>query len=343
MKLNFFQDIAEGFSLIQTQLKDDGSIYTRNFLNVSWDGPDEQDFGAKTRYQRQVACYQAILFRAGLTLPAEFQIRCQGAKEINSWTEIDPSNGMTPEQAVTWFTEIYNRMDDDPFFTRYLRDKGHPWADEDLKALMRFLTRRSKPGGEMNEAGYRKLSDVRKLHTNVQQVTFIDDISRLLQNGEIVIVDLSQGDPVVQQTYSRRICTAVFDGAMRAFIANKELRYIQMCFEEAHNLFPRKDDADLTNIYNRLAKEGAKLGIGLMYATQEVSSISSNVLKNTQNWFISHLNNQDELRNIRKYYDFEDFVDSLLRTTDKGFIRMKTYSNTYVVPVQIDRFSAVRN
>ena len=125
-----------------------------------------------------------------------------------------------------------------------------------------------------------------------------------------------------------------------ALFKNEEANFIQLYFEEAHNLFPRKEEKDLTIIYNRLAKEGQKLRLGVAYATQEVSSISASILKNTQNWFVAHLNNRDELRELDKYYDFEDFTDSLRRTTDRGFIRMKTDSNTFIVPVQIDQFKA---
>jgi DNA helicase HerA-like ATPase len=170
---------------------------------------------------------------------------------------------------------------------------------------------------------------------------FEQDVIERLRAGQIVIVDLSQGDPEVQRLYSERICRAVFADAMARFIDARPNNFLQFYFEEAHNLFPRKDDRDLSQVYNRLAKEGAKLHLGLIYATQEVSSISGNILKNTQNWFIAHLNNEDETREVRKYYDFGDFADGLVRFSaadDKGFVRMKTYSNPFVVPVQIDRF-----
>ena len=210
-----------------------------------------------------------------------------------------------------------------------------------MRSILRFLTRCPSPGASASEAGFRKLIPLRDLHTATVGKPYEEEIIELLRAGKIVIVDLSQGDPEIQRTYSERLCRYIFSEAMDRFVKNEPANAIQMYFEEAHNLFPRKDDSDLRQVYNRIAKEGAKLGLGLIYATQEVSSISSNVLKNTQNWFVSHLNNQDELREIASYYDFEDFVESLRRATDKGFIRMKTYSNPFIVPVQIDRFTAV--
>lgn len=120
---------------------------------------------------------------------------------------------------------------------------------------------------------------------------------------------------------------------MQRFTQTTPNNFIQFYFEESHNLFPKKDNRDLSQIYNRLAKEGAKLHLGLINATQEVSSISANILKTTQNLCVNHLDNDDEIRELKKYYDFSDFAEALLRfsqTTDKGFVRMKTYSGPSV-------------
>lgn len=340
MKLNFYRDLEAGFGLIQSSLAEETGDYFKSFLSIDLSAPEEGDKSVEVRRARVIAAYKAVLFRAGFKSDGG-KVRFEGNKDVNVIAGgKDPTAGLTYEEAVDWFTNVWDAYEDDPFFADYKKKRGKEWADEDLKAVLKVLTRKTKPGGNPGVSGYTKLRNLKDLHSPTNESSFEADIVSKLRKGEIVIIDLSQGDPELQRIYSERICRRIFTDGMERFIRNEAANYIQLYFEEAHNLFPKKDDKDLSQIYNRLAKEGAKLRLGLAYATQEVSSISGNVLKNTQNWFVSHLNNQDELKEVQKFYDFEDFVDSLRRTPDRGFIRMKTFSNAFVVPVQIDRFSA---
>lgn len=345
MKVNFYQDVASGFELVRAYLAEETGDYVKSFLSADLDAPeDPQDRSATTRHERRVAVYQSILHQAGFALPKGQKIKFPGAAELNTLAGgVDPSAGITPDQAVNWWTTIWENYDTDNFFADYKRKKGREWADDDLKALLVMLTRKRQPRGNANVSGYIKLRAIRDQHTEKSDAPFEVAIVEQLRAGRIVIADLSQGDPVLQRMFSERICRKVFQDAMNRFIHSDYNNYIQFYFEEAHNLFPKKEDKDLSQIYNRLAKEGAKLQLGMTYATQEVSSISSNILKNTQNWFIAHLNNEDETRELRKYYDFGDFTEGLVRfsaSSDQGFVRMKTYSNAFVVPVQIKLFEA---
>lgn len=349
MKVNFHQDILAGFDLIKSHLEaTDNSDYVKSFCAVDLTPPeDASDRSAQARYSRLLAVYKCILYLAGFAT-REKTIRFTGNKEINQGVNpdspVDPSKGIGYADAIAWFTWVWENYDDHSFFTNYRKKGNKDWADEDLKSLMAFLTRKrsSGKGKAANISGFRKLHPILNLHTSTVDKPFADEIVELLREGKIIIVDLSQGDPEIQRLYSERICKRIFQDSMNRFVNTQPNNFLQFYFEEAHNLFPKKDDKDLSQVYNRVAKEGAKLNLGLIYATQEVSSISSNILKNTQNWFVAHLNNDDELRELKKYYDFRDFTDGLTRfsaDSDKGFVRMKTYSNPYVVPVQIDRFA----
>ncbi len=351
MKVNFYREIEAGLSLINSHFADAGdkSDYINNFLAVNLEKPEdyETDIAGRTRYDRKVAAYQCCLKAAGFKVPDHFSVKFKGNNEINKLVRteniIDPSVGISIEDAIIWFTKVWLNSREWEFFRKYDDKNGKPWIDEELQALLVFLTKQKNPGKSSMITGYNKLKPLIKLHTHVDSKAFEEEITENLRDGKIVIIDLSQGDSQIQHIYSDRICVKIFQDSLSRFTNSLPNNFIQFYFEEAHNLFPQKDDKDLSQIYNRLAKEGAKLGIGMTYATQEVSSISTNILKNTQNWFIAHLNNEDELKELRKYYDFSDFADSLIRfsaDSDKGFIRMKTYTNPFVVPVQIDRFLA---
>jgi len=341
MKTNFYMNIDGGFELIKSLLADETSDYISSFCAINLSKPeDPNDIGEKTRYDRKVAAYKCCLKAAGFDPGNARTVKFIGRKDLNELSNFDPNKGIALDDAILWFSKVWEKYDD---IKKSTPVGEREWADDDLKALLVMLTKKSKPGGNANITGYRKLDKVRSLHSKESGVSFEQDIINLLRDGKIVVVDLSQGDPTIQRLYSERICACIFASSMDRFVKTLPNNFVQFYFEEAHNLFPKKDDKDLSQIYNRIAKEGAKLNLGMIYATQEVSSISSNILKNTQNWFIAHLNNDDELKEIKKFYDFGDFCDSLIRYSagsDKGFIRMKTYSNAFVVPVQIDRFLA---
>ena len=116
-----------------------------------------------------------------------------------------------------------------------------------------------------------------------------------------------------------------------------EDKFVVLYFEEAHELFPEAD-RDLNNVYNKLAKEGAKFHISMVYATQSMTTLSPDLLKNTENFFIAHLDDDREVREVTRKYVFRDVAEDVQRTMSKGFVRMITQSHRFALPVQISKF-----
>ncbi|WP_151690537.1 helicase HerA domain-containing protein [Acinetobacter junii] len=357
MLLNFFEteNLQTGKEIIDSILFEDSTTYIKNFCQVSFEPPAANDRSALTRHNRRVLAYKAMLARAGFTIPQNQRPVTTGlfnqqlrdalqnstgdnAAEYQSAAQIFGNSAPTWGQLANAFETLDKFMRDSKsgyqaFETAYVNranSSGDRWADEDLKKIIGIF---QYPNGT------RKIGKAAEQHSADTTSDYAEDIYNHLVQGKLVIIDQSSGEPELNKSSAKRIMTRIFKDNQRKFIHGKtDIPEILVYLEEAHNILPAGNDLDLTDVWVRTAKEGSKYRIGIVYATQEVSSIQKNILKNTANWFISHLNNTDETKELCKYYDFIDFEPSIRRAQDKGFLRVKTLSNLFVIPVQVNKF-----
>ncbi len=241
---------------------------------------------------------------------------------------------MSLPEAVEWFEAAReaNQEKENPLPSS---TKSKSWVDDTLQNLLDMIVQKSK-GTNNYISGYRILTDAVKFHSPRRDKEVAEEMYEFLEKGKIIILDLSVGDLTIREKVSKQIADKIFQHSMQKFIDDKVPPNIVVYIEEAHNLIGK--EMKLHETWPRLAKEGAKYRIALVYATQEVSSVHPNILSNTENWFVTHLNNENEIKVLAKFYDFEDFSRSLIRAQDVGFARVKTLSSPFVVPVQIDKF-----
>ena len=360
MRVNFYrdEDLQIGKEIIDGFIADETAKYLTNFRDVQFEPPSGDGFSsAQTRYKRRVLCYRALLHKAGFVAPESIppqtrQLFKAGLLEAMQTSE-DPERASDYQRAADIFGKNSPSWGQMAEAMEILRDfvvkgdrsgylkfndqymsrpgaSGDAWADDGLKKILEMF---SYPNGS------RMVGRASVYHSGTAGSDYADDVYSDLEKGKLVIIDQSTGEPDINKKSADRVMWKIFRQNQELFRDGKTPHNILVYVEEAHNQLPSEKEADLKDVWVRTAKEGAKFKIGMVYATQEVSTIQRNILKNTANWFIGHLNNTDETRELRKYYDFADFEQSILRAQDKGFLRVKTLSNPFVVPVQIRRFS----
>ena len=361
LKINFFADdmLAVGKSMLDKHLEEDKAQFVTAFKSVDLaNAPDSSDQSATTRWNRRVLAYRALLTKAKFEVPSDFRTPSGkalfGVQLTKAMQESEHDNKaefaaggkalekLNEGKATTWDQLVNALQNLHSFITtkdsgwlgfnnEYLKKSstGQSWADADLLGILGMI------GAQNGAVRLRQMAD---RHSASVAQDYAVGILKDLHTGKLVIIDQSLGDERLNQIVSDRIIDFIFKEHQRLFSTSQLPPQILVYVEEAHNRLPKGSETDATLIWPRVAKEGAKLKIGMVYATQEVSSIQKNILKNTSNWFIGHLNNTDETGELRRYYDFGDYEDSILRAQNPGFLRVKTRSNPYVIPVQIDQF-----
>ena len=139
--------------------------------------------------------------------------------------------------------------------------------------------------------------------------------------------------------FSDTLSRAVFAHQEEKFTSNKlEDRFVHLYFEEAHNLFP-SSAKDLTGVYARFAKEGAKFHIGMTYSTQSPSTIYGELLIQTENFFVGHLSSSEETKALARLQNaFSGVEEEMMRSRTPGYMRMLTRSHRFVIPVQANLY-----
>ena len=348
------QSLYQGKQIIDEALREESGGYIQSFINVDITAPpDADDFGVNTRYRRALFIYKSILAAAGFEKPEtristkdlfseEIRSVMLNASLMKEYAEYMKTHHEMPwDMAHNFCREFSGWVKEEDFKSldrNYAQDRN--WSDDRFLGLLRIFE---------NTRGLAIIQQTRQWHGLNETTDYVDDIIDHIHKGRLVIFDQALGNPDMNEQAAVRIMQGIFTAQQRAFV-NPETDKVTgeikapppviIYVEEAHTLLPKGSETDITNIWARVAKEGSKFNIGMVYSTQEPSTIQSNILKNTDNWFVAHLNNQDETRELRKYYDFEMFVDQILKVPDTGLLRMRCLSNPYIVPVQIDKFTA---
>jgi hypothetical protein len=343
-------------NMMASVLADATSDYIRAFVAADYaglrrDGEPDSEF-----YPRKAAAANGRLLLYAALTKAEFQIPHSdpagnrwlawvnmragladaiqekfGAHVLRRPTPSKGWVGITPEavQDITdWLIEQSGsdtRVDGLKEFT-----KGDAW-----KSALPIYT---QTNGGRAVSGYTKLKQLRVFHSTHAGRDYRAEIYRELTQGKIVIVDLHLGPARVTGTLAGDCANYLIEQQTEAFTTGSVPPRIQVVIEEAHNLFTNDKYKDDLDVWVRLAKEASKLHIGMIYATQEVTGVAHQVLANTKNWVVAHLNNRREVAELSKYYDFQAFGEAIISAEDKGYVRLKTMSSPYIVPVQIDRY-----
>ncbi|VFR90109.1 Conserved protein [plant metagenome] len=356
LRTNFYEQPAEALNLISKLLANDpfrGQTDLQQFLDSGLEEPEASDISNHKRWQLRVAVFQAILKEAGYPAPQGVEVKFSANRDVLE--AVKNAGGPSPTSLGRGMSSL-PLQDVVAFFTTVrsvnyaLRDQqktagqpqkgltsssGSAWVDAMMESYLNVLARENATGTSIR--GYRALIGCKDYHSPKRQGDVVEEVVNHLWAGKIVILDLSAGPVEVRNVLSKRIAQQIFDRSFRIYNSGVMPQNIVIYVEEAHNLIGKKEE--LTTTWPRIAKEGAKAKIAFVYATQEPSSIHPNILANTENWFVTHLNNDDELKALAKFYDFADFFASLKSAQDVGFARIKTLSSPFVVPVQIDRFT----
>ena len=191
--------------------------------------------------------------------------------------------------------------------------------------------------------GARQLTQLKQWHDPGTGKDYREEITQALNAGELVIVDLSIGTKEMARRASEEIMEYIYRSRVEKFRGRRtptDVEDVIVYLEEAHQLLPSKGKEDrLESVWAKAVKEGSKVGIGVVISTQAPSTVMQEFLSETDNWIVGYLGSEPERNEVAKYQDLKDWKHQMGNVGEPGFVRVRTLSQSYTVPVQQPLFS----
>lgn len=353
--VDFYRNPDVGHSLAFSLWTGSGERIPDYYLQASqWEPkplsacPDSNNRSGFNHYWRTMGIWYAILREAGFTAP-DINVPIDLPKDVKEQLLKDSDFGshlrtfhkagkqepqFSTQQPAHLFAVIWKKVASIYATSPNLfppGSLGDPYFDATELGMLGILS------GNMG-SGALKLARFREYH-DIRGSDVFSAIVEQAQAGKTVFVDLSMGGERVRKAIAERISIRLLQSQMTLFNTNSMGdRFVVLYFEEAHNLFPKSDKDVGSDVYNKLAKEGAKFNISMVYATQSMSTLSPDLLKNTENFIVTHLDDDREVKELEHKRAFRDMAANVERITSKGYVLMKTLSLPFALPVQIRKF-----
>lgn len=362
LKLNFYENPSSSIDVLNSMLSTDNqkSNYITSFASVKLSAIEDisnLEKGEKDRAVRKIQMFWAILKKAGYKADENrlYSLKLKGVnaecfnphfnKNVREKVYIKEKNVAEKDKNIPEHpSSLESLVNEFEKFAKYINEKGsvelksssgEPLFDADDLALLGFLS----PTSSVSTGP--SLLRPYMIYHHPHASNFVDEVLSFLDQGKTIILDLGNAPDKLRRYFSDMLSREVFKNQETKFTSDSlENKFVQLYFEEAHNLFP-PESKDLTGVYARFAKEGAKFHIGMVYSTQSPSTINKELLAQTENFFVGHLSSQDETKALsRVQVAFSGSEQDILRAKTPGYMRMLTLSHRFVIPVQTYKFEA---
>ncbi len=180
---------------------------------------------------------------------------------------------------------------------KLVADESSGGFDTDYKKVAEVLGVDIDDNLSSIQAVVRALVPMMKGHSGASNM--LRDVMQNLSLGATIVIDLSSMGLDAAQNLTTFIVDEIFTANQDAFVAGGNIPEIVIFVEEAQNLLSDKQVRE-GNPIARLAKEGRKYNLGLVYVSQQPGAIAKEVLSQTNTYFVLHLLSKTDLRALQE-------------------------------------------